>query len=99
MADSQLQELAGILRKNEAAILQEWLQLQEQNLSMRNNLLKAGELEQQCREFLTVLGRAFASARDADVMTSEAWAPVREVVGGISKSRARQGFTPVETAL
>src|SRR5688572_21952235 len=67
MADSQLQELAGVLRKHEAQILQEWLRLQEQNLSMRNNLLKSGELEQQCREFLTALGRALQSARDTDV--------------------------------
>ena len=52
MADSQLEEVAAVLRKHEAAILQEWLRLQEQNLSMRNNLLKAGELEQQCREYM-----------------------------------------------
>ncbi len=99
MADSQLQELAAVLRKHEAAILQEWLRLQQQNLSMRNNLLKSGELEQQCREFLTALTSALQSARDTDVMTSEPWAGVREILSGISRSRARQGFTPVETAL
>ena len=97
MADAQ--NLADLLRRHEGEILAEWLKLQQQNLSLRNNLLKAGELEQQSREFLGALIAALESGgAGSDVATSNAWASVREVLAGLSRSRARQGFTPTETA-
>jgi rsbT co-antagonist protein RsbR len=99
MADSRLQEVAATLRKHEGDIHREWVRALEQNFSLRNNLLKPGELEQQCREFLSVLARAIETATDTESMTSNSWAPVREVLASFSKSRARQGFTPTETAM
>jgi rsbT co-antagonist protein RsbR len=99
MADSRLQAVAAALRKHESEILGEWLRLQEHNLSLRNNLLKSGELEQQCREFLTLLSRTLETAGDADPLTSNLWTPVRDLLSGFARSRARQGFTPTETAM
>ena len=88
------------LRRHEDEILTEWLRLQQHDLSLRNNLLKAGELEQQCRDFLGVLFAALESGAGAgDVTTASSWAAVREMLAGISRSRARQGFTPTETAM
>ena len=98
MADSRLQVVSEVLRKHEEQILGEWVRLQETNLSLRNNLLRTGELEQQCREFLTVLTRTLATAGDGDPLTSNLWAPVRDVLAGFARSRAKQGFTPSETA-
>jgi rsbT co-antagonist protein RsbR len=90
---------ADLLRRHEDEILREWMRLQQQDLSLRNNLLKAGELEQQCRDFLGVLTAALESgAADGDVTLANAWAPVRERIAAIARSRARQGFTPTETA-
>jgi rsbT co-antagonist protein RsbR len=97
MADSRLEEVAAVLRKRQDEVLREWLRLQQENLSMRNNLLKPGELEQQCREFLGRLTAAMETASNADV-TSEEWSPVRELLTSYSRSRAKQGFTPTETA-
>lgn len=97
MADSRLQELASVLRRQETGILERWSRLIEQNLALRNNLLKPGELEQQCREFLGALIRVADSTADTNVNTPE-WAGVRELLTALSRSRARQGFTPVETA-
>ncbi len=91
--------IAELLRRHEDQILSEWIRLQQQDLSLRNNLLKAGELEQQCRDFLGAMLTAFESGgTTADVITATIWAPVRDVISGIARSRARQGFTPTETA-
>lgn len=98
MADTQWASLADILRRNMNDVLAQWVKRQEQDLSLRNNLLKAGELEQQSREFLQALVRALDTGGGTDVVTAEAWASVRDIVGGISRARARQGFTPTETA-
>lgn len=97
MAESPNVFLADLLRKRENEILTAWMALQQQDLSLRNNLLRGGELEQQCRDFLRVLTTALQSG-NTDAATSEVWAPVRDVLSTISRSRARQGFTPTETA-
>ena len=98
MADSRLKSVLDVLRKHEGEILAEWLRLQEANLSLRNNLFKAGELEQQCREFLTLLAKTMETAGDADPLTSNSWTPVRDLLSGLARSRAKQGFSPTETA-
>src|SRR5437868_551858 len=88
--------LAAIVRRNREAIASEWARQQQQDLSLRNNLLKPGELEEQTREFLGALTPALAnSSRD---ISSAPWEPVREYIGTMARARARQGFTPAETA-
>ncbi|HEX6095256.1 MAG TPA: STAS domain-containing protein [Thermoanaerobaculia bacterium] len=91
--------IADLLRHHEGEILGEWIRLQQQDLSIRNNLLKAGEVEQQCRDFLGALIAGLESGgATADVSTATPWAPVRDLLSSLSRSRARQGFTPTETA-
>ncbi len=98
MSDQQWASLGGVLRKRGQEILQEWVSRQQQNLSLRNNLLRPGELDEQCRSFLDGVARALEQD-GGDVATSENWAPVRDLLSGLSRSRARQGFTPTETAM
>jgi rsbT co-antagonist protein RsbR len=98
MADSRNAELVQVLRSDESEILREWVRLQQRDLSLRNNLLREGELDQQSREFLAALTNAISTGGDADIVTAKAWAPVRELLTSIARSRARQGFTPTETA-
>jgi rsbT co-antagonist protein RsbR len=91
--------ITDLLRRHEEEILREWMRLQQQDLSLRNNLLKPGELEQHCRDFMGALIDTLESgASTSDVGSSAAWAPVRDILSTISRSRARQGFTPTETA-
>jgi rsbT co-antagonist protein RsbR len=90
--------LAGALRTRTADVEKEWIALQQRDLSLRSDLLRAGELEHQTADFLTAFTTALEEAPTADVNTSNAWAPVREVLSTISRARARQGFTPTETA-
>ena len=93
--DSRTSEL---LRRHEQEVLSAWVRLQEQNLSMRNNLLKPGELEEQCRTFLRALLDSMESG-GGDTVSGSNYARVREILSDISRRRARQGFTPTETAM
>jgi len=87
---------AALLRRHEDEIVREWVRLQQQDLSMRNNLLKTGELEQQCREFLAAFVAALESG--STDLNAPAWSTARDLLANVSRSRARQGFTPTETA-
>lgn len=98
MANARI--IADLLRRHEAEILSEWIRFQQQDLSLRNNLLKAGELEQQCRDFLGVLVMALeGGGGSTDVLNGGVWGPARDMIFAIARSRARQGFTPTETAM
>jgi rsbT co-antagonist protein RsbR len=99
MAENNMESLAALLRNQSAVITEEWSQLLQRNLSLRNNLLKPGELDQQAREFMSVLVAALEKAPTGDLMQSQDWAPVRDYLGSVSRARARQGFTPTETAM
>jgi rsbT co-antagonist protein RsbR len=96
MADNKMTKLAEILRKHEDQILEEWLRRQNEDLSLRKNLLKQGELETQSRDFVGLLATALRGGSD---VTGPEWEPARDFLGGLSRSRARQGFTPGETAM
>ena len=96
MADSTA--LADLLRANEQEVVGEWLKQQQHDLSLRTNLLKAGELEQQSRDFLEAFLSALRNDPSGEVATASAWANVRDILYNFSRSRAKQGFTPTETA-
>lgn len=86
-----------IVRKHETELLARWVEEQLAVPSLRRDLMKEGELREQSRQFL----RAFREALQQGSMTNvntPVWTPVRELLTNISNSRARQGFTPSETA-
>ncbi|GAC1397916.1 MAG: STAS domain-containing protein [Thermoanaerobaculia bacterium] len=91
--------LLNVVRGNQKQITDQWVALLRRDLSIRSNLLKPGELEQQAVDFLTALSAALERGANADFLTSEAWEPVREFLSFTSRSRAKQGFTPTETAM
>jgi rsbT co-antagonist protein RsbR len=59
-------------------------------------LVKERELREQSRDFL----QQFTAALQQDSQNTEAsaWKPVKDLLAKLSRSRATQGFTPVETA-
>jgi len=65
--------------------------------ALRADLMKEAELRSQSARFLTLLAQATASGNVTDIRAPE-FAPVREMLGQISVSRAVQSFTPSETA-
>jgi rsbT co-antagonist protein RsbR len=90
--------LAEILRRDHQSILAEWLRLQLDSISMRRELISEAELSQQSREFLSAFTTAIGTDERIDA-NGPIWAPVRELLARISEGRARQGFSPKETAM
>jgi rsbT co-antagonist protein RsbR len=91
------QVLQQVLAKSQQELLAEWLQAQLVAGSTRSDLMKESELREQSREFLALIQEA-ARAGDVRNVAAAAWNPVKEFLGGISRSRALQGFSPAETA-
>ncbi len=88
--------IPDLVRKHEADILADWIKQQLGATTLRSDLTTAADLREECRRFL----RLFAEAvqRNADDVTADAWNEVRDALGELSRSRARAGFSPSETA-
>ena len=89
--------LAIILEKYEAELLSQWIDEQLTSSSRRKDLIKESELREQSQQFLRALRSAAHSSDLADISGPE-WLPVRDMLAGLSRSRAIQGFSPSETA-
>ena len=87
-----------ILKRHEADILQDWIQRQLGSVTARPDLIKKSELEDQSRAFLDLFAGALQRGGGGDV-GGPAWEGVRDLLGSISRSRAKQGFSPSETAM
>ena len=87
--------LAAILRRHEARLFADWMN--ELTKGGRSGAIDKAELEEQARTFVRLLTEAAQADAGADIGGS-VWKPLREMLAGASASRARQGFTPTETA-
>jgi rsbT co-antagonist protein RsbR len=97
MAKAGTSLLAEILRREQQPILTEWARLQLDSISTRRELMSEAELGLQSREFLSAFTTAIGTDERFDA-NGPIWVPVREFLARISESRARQGFSPSETA-
>ena len=88
---------AELIQKHEEEILQDWVQAQMTAVTARPDLMQKAELEDQSRTMLQGFKHALASGDTGDIKGS-AWQGVRDSLASISQSRARQGFSPSETA-
>src|SRR5262245_15304131 len=88
--------LADILRKHESEILTSWLQHQRSAVSTGSRLISEAEAGEQSRQFLALLTSAISSG-NLDLMASE-WTELQNMLSELSRTRARQGFTPSQTA-
>ncbi len=89
--------LEEVLRADEDKILDEWLDAQMATRGMRSDLLSRQELRDQSSRFLRSFREAVA-AGGVDTNVS-AYAPIRQQLEELSLDRARQGYTPTETAM
>ena len=87
--------LSEIVQAREAEIVSRWQELLA-SAGGGAGRMKDAELGKQCRDFLS----AFATGLSASAASASdpAFAPARELLDEISRSRAIQGFTPTETA-
>jgi rsbT co-antagonist protein RsbR len=89
--------LPEIVKKYERELLADWIEQQSAAVTLRRDLLKDSELQEQSREFLTLFRDAVQSG-DLHDTTTTAWDDVRESLGKLSRTRVQQGFSPSETA-
>jgi rsbT co-antagonist protein RsbR len=91
-------DIAKILQKKKKQIAEVWISQQLSELVLREDLMSNEDLKQQSAELLDEILKLIASKK-LDVTDGEAFEPVKEVLAGISISRARQGYSPRETGL
>lgn len=94
MSQSKIPE---ILRRNEAALLDDWTREQKQIREVSQRLSDE-EVRSQSRRFLQLLQEAAVRGNATDVDT-ESYKELRKFLEEVSASRAQLGFTPSETAM
>lgn len=85
-----------LLDSKKKAILEQWMKNQLADDTLREDLISNEELRSQSEELISALVGNLSMADLAD-LNSDEWSPVIEILGGISITRARQGFSPRET--
>lgn len=85
-----------LIERHYQQLLNEWLACQKRDRTFAQGQREA-ETAETARRFLDELRRSAAVAQLDDITTAE-WAPVRELLQGMSRERAIQGFSPSETA-
>jgi rsbT co-antagonist protein RsbR len=96
MARNEAPLLTKLVGEHEHEIFTEWVNLLRQAAGLETGRIGEAELATQCRQFLHLFRDELASGgTDASHV---AYAPAREFLAGISRSRAIQGFSPSETA-
>jgi rsbT co-antagonist protein RsbR len=94
---SQFQKLAEIISQHQAQLLERWISGLIPRLLQRDRNAE-GELRRQTTQFLTLLITALNKSNAVDI-DNQAWDDVRQLLNEISQARARQGYTPIETAI
>jgi rsbT co-antagonist protein RsbR len=86
--------LAGLLQQEESAIVQQWLQ--QANIPAGGQKAAEGE----AHEMLRSLQKGLQAGTDPEqFQSSPAWAPLRDTLSGLSRSRAAQGQSAGDTSV
>jgi hypothetical protein len=93
MATFDRSSLADMLREHQAAILADWLRAQ----GASGTRIPEQQRDERSRQLLALLTDVAQRAPSAAVQDA-VWAPVRDLLAALSRSRAHQGFSPFETA-
>lgn len=91
------QMLRKILTSSQQELLADWVQGQLGATTLRADLMKENELREQSRELLSLMQAASQTGNLSRIDGPE-WAPTRDFLARVSRSRAVQGFSPSETA-
>ena len=89
--------LGRLLAANPGQLLEQWMQELTSSGVRRDELMSESELRSQGRELIDLLAQGSASEEIGDLY-GNAWSALRDLLAAISQTRARQGFTPRQTA-
>ncbi|SAL79460.1 RsbT co-antagonist protein RsbRA [Caballeronia peredens] len=90
-------QLAQLFESNQEQLLAEWITKQHA-IASRRGLVGEAELRNQFAQFVALLVAALGASERVD-FASGVWQDVRAFLADMSAQRARQGFSPVETAM
>ncbi|HWV15888.1 MAG TPA: STAS domain-containing protein [Cellvibrio sp.] len=96
MTHSPSPQLATIISTYQAELLEGWMSNLLARFKHRNKSVE-GEIRQQTSQFLPLLAETLQKNISIEVESS-GWDELRQLLNEISRSRARQGFTPIDTA-
>jgi rsbT co-antagonist protein RsbR len=96
MAAAVQTQIPEIVAKYESELLTDWVAQQLASTTLRRDLMRDDDLHEQSRRFLQMFRDAVR--KGALDPNDPAWDPARAFLAEISQSRARQGFSPHETA-
>lgn len=96
MSKREGSQLAGVITKYHDELLAGWLDSMLKRMVRRDPGAEA-EMRQQSARFLPLLAKSIENDSTANI-ESGAWEETRSLLNDISQSRARQGFSPIETA-
>ena len=91
-----MNRLQAIIEKHQKDIQTDWLR-ELATATRRSDLMTDSEIQEQSSELLAGILEGVKSG-ELQNLDSRAWGRAREIMQAISASRARQGFTPSETA-
>jgi rsbT co-antagonist protein RsbR len=91
-------KILEVLTQHKNDVLEDWLREQLASVTLRLDLVSETELRRQSHEFLNLFAGACQASNLQDINTPP-WEAVREYLTSITYSRARQGFSPTETAI
>jgi rsbT co-antagonist protein RsbR len=89
--------LTEVVKKHEAGIVAEWIKEQLAAVKAADRVGEAN-LRSDCVRFLSLFRAALQSGAGEDVMAAP-WTETREMLGELSRARAKAGYTPAETAV
>lgn len=89
--------LPELVKRYESEILKNWIKEQLAAVTLRTDLMSEADLRDQSTQFLKTFRSALAAGELTEI-DGPAWEEARVQLEGISGSRARQGFSPSETA-
>ena len=98
MRSKGVNQLAELLRKHERDLLTSWIDEQLNATTWRRDLITDRGLREQSHQFLSALQEAVQHGSLEDITTPE-WTELRELLADLSRSRATQGFSALETAM
>ncbi|MBP1649970.1 MAG: anti-sigma-factor antagonist [Bacteroidetes bacterium] len=91
-------DIAKLLQKKQKKIMENWMNAQLSNVSLREDLMSNEDLREQSTELLDTLLKVLSEKNLSNFESTE-FEPVHELLAGVSHSRAQQGFTPSETGV
>jgi rsbT co-antagonist protein RsbR len=97
MASANKSRIPEIVKKYQTELLADWVKEQLASNTLRQDLLKESELQEQSERFINLFSSALQYGK-LDSITGTEWNSMRDFLDGVSKTRAVQGFSPAETA-